>query len=340
MKLSEIAKQLDCKLEGDGSIEITGVAGLDEAATGDLTFLSNPKYARKLKTTKASAIIISMEAPVVSISTLRTVNPYLAFARSIELFYCPRQPKREIHATAVISPSARIGKNPSIGAYVFIDDDVVIGDDATLFPHVVVYEGARIGNNFVAHSHVSIREYCEIGSNVILQNGVVIGADGFGFAKKEDGSYKKIRQSGKVVLEDEVEIQANSAIDRAAIGETRICRGAKIDNLVQVGHGSRVGENSLLCSQVGLAGSTQVGKNVILTGQVGVAGHCTIGDNSVATAQSGIPSDVSAGAIVSGYPAIDNKRWLKCSAIFSKLPEINKAINEIKQKLDITPHRV
>ena len=339
IKLSEIAKRLDCKLEGDGSIEINGVAGVEEAAPGDLTFLSNPKYARKLRATKASAIIIPIDAPALAISTLRTANPYLAFARSVELFYLPPQPRRGIHSTAVISSSARIGKNPSIGAYVFIDDDVVIGDDVTLFPHVVIYRGARIGDNFVAHAQVSVREYCEIGSNVVLQNGVVIGADGFGFAKKDDGTYHKIVQSGKVIVEDDVEIQANSTIDRAAIGETRICRGAKVDNLVQVGHGSQVGENSLLCSQVGLAGSTQVGKNVVLTGQVGVAGHCTIGDNSIATAQSGIPSDVSAGAIVSGYPAIDNKLWLKCSVLFSKLPEINKSLNETKQRVDSLVNR-
>lgn len=334
MKLSDIAQALNCELEGDGSLEISGVLGMDEAGPGQLTFLSNPKYIAKLKATKASAIILSKDAPAVSISALRTDNPYLAFAKSIELFYSTPEVKREIHPTALISRSARIGKQPSIGAYVFIDDEVVIGDNVTLFPHVVIYRGAKIGANLVAHSHASIREYCEIGNNVVLQNGVVIGADGFGFAKKEDASYYKIRQSGKVVLEDDVEVQANSTIDRAAIGETRICRGAKIDNLVQVGHGSHVGENSLLCSQVGLAGSTHVGKNVILTGQVGVAGHCRIGDNVVATAQSGIPSDVESSAVVSGYPAIDNKLWLKCSVLFSKLPEINKSLRHLQQKVE------
>jgi UDP-3-O-[3-hydroxymyristoyl] glucosamine N-acyltransferase len=272
VKLSDIAQALNCELEGDGSLEISDVLGMDEAGPGQLTFLSNPKYIGKLKATKASAIILSKDVPAVSISTLRTDNPYLAFAKSIELFYSTPEVKREIHPTALISRSARIGKQPSIGAYVFIDDEVVIGDNVTC-AHVVIYR-ALDGANLVAHSHASIREYCEIGNNVVLQNGVVIGADGFGFAKKEDASYYKIRQSGKVVLEDDVEVQANSTIDRAAIGETRICRGAKIDNLVQVGHGSHVGENSLLCSQVGLAGSTHVGKNVILTGQVGVAGHC------------------------------------------------------------------
>jgi UDP-3-O-[3-hydroxymyristoyl] glucosamine N-acyltransferase len=334
VKLSEIAEKLKCELDGDGSLEISGVAGLDEAAPGELTFLSNPKYTNKLKGTKASAIIVSKGSPAFPLSMLRSDNPYLTFAKSIELFYFRPEPKLEIHPTALISPSAQIGKSPSIGAYVFIDDDVVIGDNVTLFQHVVLYRGVTVGHNLVAHAHVSIREYCEIGNNVILQNGVVIGADGFGFVKRDDASYYKIKQAGKVVLEDDVEIQANSTIDRAAIGVTRICRGAKIDNLVQVGHGSRVGENSLLCSQVGLAGSTRVGKNVILAGQVGVAGHCKIGDNAIATAQSGIPSDVASGAIVSGYPAIDNKLWLKCSTIFNKLPEINKSLKDLQQKVN------
>ena len=334
MKLAEIAERLKCDLEGDGSLEISGIAGLDEASEGQITFLSNPKYTSKLKATKASAIIVSKQLPALPVSMLRSDNPYLTFAQAIELFYPGPVRNSEIHPTATISPSAQIGNSPSIGAYVFVDDDVVIGDNVTLFPHVALYRGVRIGNNFVAHTHVSIREYCEIGNDVILQNGVVIGADGFGFAKQNEGGYYKIRQAGRVVVEDNVEVQANSTIDRAAIGETRIGRGAKIDNLVQVGHGSQVGENSLLCSQVGLAGSTRVGKNVILTGQVGVAGHCTIGDNAIATAQSGIPSDVAPGTVVSGYPAIDNKLWLKCSALFARLPEINKSLKDIQQKLN------
>jgi UDP-3-O-[3-hydroxymyristoyl] glucosamine N-acyltransferase len=334
MKLSEIAAKLNCDLQGDGSIEINRVVGIEEARGGDLTFLSNPKYTHQLKLTQASAIIISKEAPPLPISTLRTENAYLAFAKCIELFYSSPKPHAGIHPTAIISSSAQIGKSPSIGAFVFIDDEVTIGDYAILFPHVVIYRGARIGNDFLAHSHVVVREYCEIGHNVILQNGVVIGADGFGFAKQTDSSYYKIIQSGKVVLEDNVEVQANATIDRSAVGETRISKGSKVDNLVQVGHGSRVGENTLLCAQVGLAGSTQVGANVILTGQVGVAGHCKIGDNVIATAQSGIPGDVPSGAVVSGYPAIDNKLWLKCSILFSKLPEFNKKIKDLQLKVD------
>jgi UDP-3-O-[3-hydroxymyristoyl] glucosamine N-acyltransferase len=226
----------------------------------------------------------------------------------------------------VIHASSKVGPNAHIGPYVVIDRDVTIGTHATLLAHVVIYPSAEVGDNFFAHAHSVVREHCRIGNNVILQNGVVIGSDGFGFAKDDSGHWHKIVQSGPAVLEDNVEVQANACIDRASVGETYIANGAKIDNLVQVGHGSRVGENSLLCAQAGLAGSTDIGKNVILAGQVGVAGHCKIGDGAIATAQSGIPNDVPAGAVVSGYPAIDNKLWLRCSAIFHRLPELMRAL--------------
>jgi len=334
MKLQAIADRLSCQLVGDGSIDIDRITGLEEAGPGDLTFLSNPKYQSRLRSTRASAIIISNTAPPLEVATLRTEDPYLAFARAIDLFYTPPQPEPGIHPTAVVAKSVGFGRNVRIGPFCFVDADVELGDNALLHSHVAIHRGTRIGRDFVAHSHVSVREYSEIGDRVKLQNGVVIGADGFGFAKLNDGSYQKITQSGRVIIEDDVEVQANATIDRAAIGETRIRRGAKIDNLVQVGHGSLVGENSLLCAQVGLAGSTKVGKNVILTGQVGVAGHCTVGDNVIATAQTGIPSDVEAGKMVSGYPAMDNKRWLKCSVLFNKLPEINRSILNLKQRLD------
>ncbi len=334
MRLGDIAQRLDCLLEGDPSTEIRRVAGLEEAEPGDLTFLSNTKYQRLVASTQASAIIIAKDAPATRIDSLRTDNPYLAFARSIDLFYAPPKAELGIHPTAVIAATARIGRDPSIGPFCVIGEQVQIGDRAVLGSHVAIYPGTRIGHDFVAHSHVSVREHTRIGNRVILQNGVVIGADGFGFAKTGLSNYQKITQSGIVVLEDDVEVQANSTVDRAAIGETRIRQGTKVDNLVQVGHGSRVGEHSLLCAQVGLAGSTEVGNHVILTGQVGVAGHCKVGDNVIATAQTGIPSDVEPGKVVSGCPAIDNKLWLRSSIVFSKLPEINKLVKKLKQQLD------
>lgn len=330
MKLREIAERLGAELVGDGEIEIRGVAGIEQAREGELTFLSNPRYRPHLKTTRASAVIVARDCETIHPATLRADNPYLAFARAVEFFYRPPRPAPGIHPTAVIAKTTKLGRDASIGPYCVIEDDVEIGDRASLHSHVAIYRGARIGDDFYAHAHVSVREFCRLGHRVTLHNGVVVGSDGFGYAKQADGSYYKIVQSGIVVIEDDVEIQANSAIDRASIGETRIRRGAKIDNLVQVGHSCTVGENTLLCAQVGLAGSTEVGRNVLLAGQVGVAGHLKIGDNAIATAQSGIPNDVPANEIVSGYPAIANKLWLKCAAVYNRLPELQKAVRALE----------
>lgn len=327
MTLGEIASSLGMRLEnGSPDTEITGVAGIEEAGPGQVTFLANPKYAAAARITKASAVIVAEDFAATGTTLLRSHNPYLDFARTLELFYRPPTYGPGVHSTAVIHPSAKIGKNASIGPYVVVDEDVQIGKNCVLLAHVVIYRGARIGNNFQAHAHAVVREHCRLGDNVTLQNGAVIGGDGFGFAKDNEGCWRKIVQSGPAVLEDDVEVQANACVDRASIGETRVGRGSRIDNLVQVGHGSRVGSNTLLCAQVGLAGSTEVGDNVILAGQVGVAGHCKIGDGVIATAQSGIPHDVPPGKVVSGYPAIDNKLWLRCVAMFSRLPELMKIV--------------
>jgi len=327
MKLDQLSEALHAPFEnGSPDTEITGVAGLEDALSGQLTFVANPKYAAKARTTRASAVIVAENFPAIPAAMLRSKNPYLTFARAIEIFYQPPQYAPGVHATAVVHPSARIGAQAHIGPYVVIDENVMIGENAVLLAHVVIYSGARIGDNFFAHAHAVVREHCRVGNNVVLQNGAVIGADGFGFAKDDSGHWHKILQSGPAVLEDEIEIQANACIDRASVGETRIERGAKIDNLVHVGHGSRVGENTLLCAQAGLAGTTDVGKNVILAGQVGVAGHCKIGDGVIATAQSGIPSDVAAGAYVSGAPAVEHRLWLKYSAALSRLPDFMKAV--------------
>lgn len=329
MKLAEVASSLGATLEnGDPNIEITGVAGIEEAGPGQITFVANPKYAAAAKTTAASAVIVAEDFSAISTGMLRSKNPYLAFAKAIELFYQSPRYRPGVHPTAVIAPTARIGKNAHIGAYVVIDEDVEIGDDAVLLPHVVIYRGARISRRFFAHAHAVVREHCTLGDNVILQNGAIVGCDGFGFARDGD-HWEKITQSGPTVLEDDVEVQANSCVDRASIGETRIGRGVKIDNLVQVGHGSAVAEHTLLCAQVGLAGSTAVGKNVILAGQVGVAGHCNIGDGVIVTAQSGTHGDIPAGAMVSGSPAFDHKEWLRSVGVFNKLPELAKAVRSL-----------
>jgi len=329
MKLGDLASQLRCTLEGPPELEITGVAGLDEAGPTELSFLSNPKYFRKLKTSRAAAVIVDRNVQTEGRAVLRSDNPYLTFAKALEVFHPPYRPPAGIHPTAVIAPDVKLGRNPSIGPYVVIEEGTEIGDDCVLKSFVAIYRGAKIGHRFFAHSHAVVREGVVVGNDVILQNGAVVGGDGYGFAKQADGSYYKIVQAGSLVIEDNVEVQSNACVDRASVGESRLRRGVKVDNLVQVGHGSDVGENTLLCGQVGLAGSSKIGKNVVLAGQVGVAGHLTIGDNVVATAQSGIPKDVEANKIISGYPAMDNALWLKCAAIYQRLPEMHATLRKL-----------
>ncbi len=327
MKLSHIASTLGARLEnGSPDTEITGVAGIEEAGAGEITFVANPKYAAAARTTKAAAVIVGEDFAAIPSAMLRSKNPYLAFAQAIGLFHQPPTYTPGVHPTAVVHPSAKIGANAHIGPSVVIGEEAEIGRNAVLLAHVVIYRGAKIGDHFFAHAHAVVRENCRLGNNVLLQNGAVIGGDGFGFAKDDAGRWHKIPQPQPVVIEDDVEIQANSCIDRASVGETHIGRGTKIDNLVQVGHGSRIGEDSLLAAQVGIAGSTEIGNRVILTGQVGVVGHCKVGDNAIVTPQSGVAGDVEAGAIVSGAPAVDHKLWLKYSALLSRLPEIARAV--------------
>ena len=334
MKLFEIAKQLSCALDGDGAVEITGVAGMDQAGPSELTFLANPRYASRLSRSRAAAVIVSPEGGPVGRAALRAPNPYLCFARALELFYRPPRPAPGVHPQAAITAGARLGKNASVGPFVFIDEDVEIGNNAVLHSYVAIYRGARIGNDFYAHSHAVVREYCRIGDRVILQNGAIIGSDGYGFARQEDGSHYKIVQAGIVVLEDDVEVQAHSCVDRATVGETRIKAGAKIDNLVQVGHASVVGEHTLLCAQVGLAGSTQLGRHVVFAGQAAAAGHLKVGDQVVVTGQSGVTRDVGPGKTISGLPAMNNKLWLRCAAAFSRLPELLHAVRDLKREVE------
>jgi UDP-3-O-[3-hydroxymyristoyl] glucosamine N-acyltransferase len=332
MRLGQLTAALGARLEnGSPETEITGVAGIKEAVAGHVTFVANPKYASAARTTKASAVILSEDAPAIATGMLRSKNPYLDFARAIELFHQAPRYAPGVHPTAVVHESAKIGPGTHIGPYAVIDQDVEIGAGAVILAHVVIYRGVRIGDHFFAHAHSVVRENCRVGNRVILQNGVVIGADGFGFAKDSEGHWQKIAQAESVVIGDDVEVQANSCIDRASVGETQIGNGVKIDNLVQVGHASHVGEDSLLCAQVGLAGSTEIGRGAILTGQVGVVGHCKIGDGAIVTPQSGVSGDVAAGAIVSGSPAVDHKLWLKYSAILSKLPEMARALRAKKE---------
>jgi UDP-3-O-[3-hydroxymyristoyl] glucosamine N-acyltransferase len=338
MKLGELAARLGCKLEGDGNVEVRGVAGIESAKAGEVTFLTNPKYSRELARTLASAVFLNEKAVLKRgpglppLAALRSQNPYFDFARAIELFYTPAAYPPGTHPTAVVAKSAKIAEGAHIGPHCFVDEGVEIGCRAVLHSLVTIYRNTRIGEDFLAHSQTVVREGCTIGNRVILQNGVVVGGDGFGFAKRPDGRWHKIMQNAPVVVEDDVEIQSNSCVDRATVGETRIRRGAKIDDLVLVGHACEVGEDTILCGQVGLAGSTRVGNRCILAGQVGSAGHLDIGDGATITSQSGVPSDVPPGAVYSGYPAMENKLWLKVMATLKNLPEMQKTLRRLTRK--------
>ncbi len=333
MKLRELADRLECRLEGDGGLEIRGVAGLDQAGEGDVAFFANRKYAQALKRTRASAVIIGEHEPAAPCAMLRAKHPYLAFANALSLFAVPSHAAAGVHELSVVADDASIGHDVAIGPFSSVGRGARIGDRAVIYPNVCIGDGAVVGDDCVIHAHVSVRERVVLGSRVVIQNGAVIGSDGYGFVRRPDGTHQKIPQASIVVIEDDVEIGANTTIDRPAVGETRIRAGAKIDNLVQIGHGVSIGRNTLLAAQVGIAGSTSVGDNVTLAGQVGVAGHVTIGNGVSAVGQSGITNSVPDGAFVSGYPAIENKEWLKSSVIFKKLPELRKKIAELEQRV-------
>ncbi|HEX4321966.1 MAG TPA: UDP-3-O-(3-hydroxymyristoyl)glucosamine N-acyltransferase [Acidobacteriaceae bacterium] len=331
MKLAELAERLGAELRGDGSIEVTAVRGIEEAGPSEITFVANPKYAGLARTTQAAAVLVSPDFPEIPAATLRLANPYLAFSQALAIFYQPPHYTPGIHPTAVVDPTAVIGPDAHIGAYAVIGPDARIGSHATILPHVVLYSGVTIGDHFFAHAHAVVREGCILGDHVTLENGAIVGSDGFGFAKDSSGSWHKIPQSGPVRIGNRVDIQANACIDRATVGATEIADGAKIDNLVQIGHGSRVGKNTLVCAQAGLAGSSIVGANAILAGQAGVAGHCTLGDGVILTAQSGVSHDVPAGKMLSGSPAFDNRTWLRAVAVFQRLPEILRRLNQLEK---------
>jgi UDP-3-O-[3-hydroxymyristoyl] glucosamine N-acyltransferase len=334
LTLRELAERLGCRLEGDGAVEVGRIATLEAAGPGDLSFLSNPKYASRLATTRASAAIVGEDAAPAPCAMLRASDPYLAFAAAAALLAPDDRPAPGVSPLAAVDGGAALGPGCHIGAFAAIGAGAVLGARTVVHSHAVVYPGAVIGDDCVIHAHASIRERCQIGNRVIVQNGAVIGSDGFGFAPRPDGSYQKIPQTGPVVVEDDVEIGANTTIDRPAVGETRIQAGTKIDNLVQVAHGVHVGRNVMLVAQVGIAGSTTIGDSSVLAGQVGVAGHLHVGKGTKATAQTGIPNSLPDGSFVSGYPAIENREWLKSSAVFRRLPEMKKALAALEKRLE------
>jgi UDP-3-O-[3-hydroxymyristoyl] glucosamine N-acyltransferase len=336
MKLSELARLTGARVEERFSeVEIKGAAGLDEAEAGHVAFLANPRYTPRVQTTRATAVYLAegTEAGREDIAVLRARDPYLAYTRALRLFHPEPEFEAFVHPSAVIDPSARLGAGVHVGACAVVGRNVRVGDRVRLFPNVTVYDNVTIGDDTVVHSGVALREGTQIGARVRVHNNAVLGSDGFGYAKDEEGRWLKIPQTGRVVVEDDVEIGAGTTIDCASVGETRIARGAKIDNLVQVGHSCTVGEDALLCAQVGLAGSSRVGRRVILAGQVGVAGHLEIGDDAVLTAKSATSHDVPAGRVISGIPGFDNREWLRSTAAFRRLGEMQRTLRALEARL-------
>jgi UDP-3-O-[3-hydroxymyristoyl] glucosamine N-acyltransferase len=331
--LRDLAARLDCRLEGDGDIEIVRIAALEAAQPGDLTFLSNPKYRSKVVHTRASAIIADDALTSAPCAVVRSPHPYLSFARALVLLAPDERPSAGVHASAVVEDGASIDPAASIGAFAYVGARATIGPRTIIHPFVFIGHQARVGADCLVHAHVSIRERVVIGDRVVVQNGTVIGGDGYGFAPRPDGTFEKVPQHGGVVIDDDVEIGALCAIDRPPLGETRVATGTKIDNLVHIAHGVQVGRHVMLAGQVGIAGSATIQDHVMFGGQVGVAGHVTVGTGTRATAQTGIPNDVAAGSLVSGYPAIDNRDWLKASAVFKKLPEMRKTIADLERRI-------
>jgi UDP-3-O-[3-hydroxymyristoyl] glucosamine N-acyltransferase len=336
LKLRHIADRLHCRLEGTAGddVEIVRVNGIERAGPGDLTFVANPRYHALLGRTRASAVILGQgddrDAPC---AVLRSDNPYRSFAAAVSLFHEPDCPPTGVDRLSSIAADVTLGAGISIGPFVTIGAGATVGARTVIHPNVVIGPGARLGDDCVVHSHVAIRERVIVGNRVILHNGAVLGSDGFGYVRQADGSHLKIPQYADVIIEDDVEIGANTTIDRPSVGETRIRAGTKIDNLVQIAHGVSIGRRALLAAQVGIAGSTVVEDDVVLAGQVGVSGHLRVGRGVVATAQTGIPNSLEDGEFVSGYPAIANRDWRKSSAVFRQLPALKRRVARLEARI-------
>jgi len=334
LTVKELSRLLGCPFEGDGEKKICGVSSLEKAREGDLVFLAQPKFRKLLEETKASAAIVPPGETFRGIPVLFSDNPHLVFVRAVDFFFKPYRLEPGIHPSAQVSPSAKLGKDVAVGALTFIGDDVEIGPGSVIFPLVSIYPRVKIGEQAVIHSHVSIREDVQVGSRVIIHNGAVVGSDGFGYIETGAGSRTKIPQKGTVIIEDDVEVGANTAIDRAALGETVIRKGTKIDNLVQVAHNVEVGENTILAGQTGIAGSSKIGKDVIMAGQVGVADHVNIGDKVIIAAKSGITKDIPPGSFVAGSPHLDIRDWRKVWVLLPQLYDFIKDVKKLKARVE------
>lgn len=330
--LKELAGYLGGTVIGDGETLIRGLAGLDDAKAGEITFLANPRYAAKVATTGATAVVLPPGADPCGKDGIEVKNPYLAFAKLLTLFTSRPYRSRGVMEGARIGSNVTMGREVAVYPGAFVGDGVKLGERVTLHPGVVLYEGVELGDDVTLHANVTVRERCRIGSRVIVHSGAVIGSDGFGYAP-DGAAWYKIPQIGIVVIEDDVEIGANAAIDRAALEVTRIGRGTKIDNLAQIAHNCVIGANCMIVSQVGIAGSVKVGEHVTLAGQVGVAGHLEVGDNVMVGAKSGITHSIPAGQMVSGIPAFSHREWLRASAVFQTLPELRRTVSALEKKV-------
>ena len=333
VKLAEIAEWIGASIDGDDSLEITGLAKIEEAQSGHLSFIANPKYAKHVETTNASAVLVDLDFPVSDLTLVRIANPYFAFLQLAKRFYQQApQIDKGVHESAIIGQGTTIGSNAAIGPFVSIGKNCKIGENAIIFPGVFIGDDCEIGNNCLLYSNVSIREQCKIGNECIIHPGAVIGSDGFGFAF-EGGQYHKLPQMGIVVIEDDVEIGANAAIDRATMGETRICRGAKLDNLIQIAHNVEIGGHTAVAAQVGISGSTKIGKYVMIGGQAGLVGHINIGDKGKIGAQAGVTKSVEEDQFVSGYPARLFRTEMREQASLARLPEMLRHFKQLKNKV-------
>jgi UDP-3-O-[3-hydroxymyristoyl] glucosamine N-acyltransferase len=334
--LAELAAHVGGVVEGDGRVRIAGLASLEEAGPGELSFYGNPRYRKELRTTRASAVLLPPDEPVTraDVAWVRVASPHLAFARLLTLFHPQPRPAPGVHPRAEVHPSARVDPSATVMALAVVEADAVVGARAVLWPGTYLGEGSRVGEDCTLQPGAVVRERCVLGNRVLLQPGVVVGSDGFGFALDPSGpAHVKVPQVGSVRIEDDVEVGAGSCIDRATTGETVIGRGTKIDNLVQIAHNVRVGPLSILCAQVGISGSTEVGEGVVLAGQVGIVGHVRIGDGARIAAQSGVPHDVPPGATFSGYPAVERALWLRQSAALKQLPELLREVRELRARV-------
>lgn len=333
MRLDKLAKVLNGAVVGDGSVEITGVAGIKEAGEGDITFLVNPKYESYVATTKASAVIVANDHKKIAKPMIQIENPYLAFLKAVRIFKADTQRVEPgIHSTAVVGRNVKLGERISIGPFVVIDDDAELGDDVVVLALSYIGSRSRLGRGSFVYPNVTVREDIVVGERVIIHSGAVIGSDGFGFARDGE-AYQKIPQVGNVEIGDDVEIGANVTIDRATTGTTSIGRGTKIDNLVQIAHNVVIGENCIIVAQVGISGSTEVGKNVTLAGQVGIVGHIKIGDKAMVGSQAGVTKSVAAGARVSGYPAAPHEIAKRLHASLKRLPQLIKQFKELEKRV-------